>query len=224
MYKDYALPDDEYYQDSWYEKLQDIYFAHMYIKTDYWESRDPDDEEVLLSKALLNFKNYKCGKDIKEYFMLDIASFIQFCTPAPGMIKTRRNFTLISCPTSRPGRYSCIADAIKRIVEITETSGEKTENYLGLDSVLLYYDGTDILQRTAAVTPMKYRRNKPSVAEVKKSIECFDTEPSLLNNEIILIDDITTTGTTMRACREILIENGADPDRIHCFALAKTHW
>ena len=42
------------------------------------------------------------------------------------------------------------------------------------------------------------------------------------NYEIILIDDITTTGTTLHACKEILIENGADPSRILCYALART--
>ena len=119
MYKDYALPDDGFYQDSWYKKIQDIYFAHTYIKSKFWKSQDPDDEEVLLSKALLNFKNHRCRKDIKEYFMLDIASFIQFCTPVAGIVKIRTDITLIPFPTSRPGRYSCIANAIQKIVEIT---------------------------------------------------------------------------------------------------------
>jgi hypothetical protein len=217
MFYDYALPEDYYYYDTWVEEKKEIYFAHLYVKSRFWNYRAPDDEEVLLSKALLNFKDPRCTDDIKEYFMLDIASFVQTCIPF-GTYRV----TLIPCPPSKARRYSCIADAIQKIVEITETSGEETEEYLGLDSVVRYYDGTGILQRETDTIPMKYLKNKPTVSEVKETIECFDTEPSLLTNEIVLIDDITTTGTTMRACKEILIENGADPWKVHCFALAKT--
>jgi len=37
---------------------------------------------------------------------------------------------------------------------------------------------------------------------------------------VILLDDVTTTGNSLRACRDILLENGAD--YVMMFALGKT--
>ena len=222
MFTDYALPENNSFDSSWFEEEKDIYYTYQYIKTAFWESREPDDENVLLSKALLNFKERRCKKEIKDYFMLEIARFISSCTPPRDYTRKRRSMTLISCPPSKRWSYSCIANAIQTIVKITTTSGLQTEQYLGLDPYVLYYDGSGILKRTTDTIPMKYLRNKPTISEVKDTITCFDTVPSVLSNEIILIDDITTTGTTLHACKEILIENGADPSRIHCYALART--
>jgi predicted amidophosphoribosyltransferase len=52
----------------------------------------------------------------------------------------------------------------------------------------------------------------------------FDTYVNYLhpiaNNRFILLDDVLTTGTTLAACRAILLELGADS--VTCLALAYT--
>ena len=48
----------------------------------------------------------------------------------------------------------------------------------------------------------------------------FNSEFDIHDKHILLIDDVTTTGNSMLACREILIKNGARD--VYCLALAKT--
>ena len=66
---------------------------------------------------------------------------------------------------------------------------------------------------------------RPSYIEHKNSIECSKSE-ILERDEVafIILDDISTRGTVMDACEDILIDNGANKENIYKFALFKTKW
>jgi predicted amidophosphoribosyltransferase len=40
--------------------------------------------------------------------------------------------------------------------------------------------------------------------------------------DVVLLDDVVTTGTSFKAARELLLENGAKS--VNCFALGRTNW
>ena len=80
-----------------------------------------------------------------------------------------------------------------------------------------YYDGSNILFRISSVEKSAGNTKRPTKEEHKKSMKLSQ---SVYNKDIVLVDDVFTTGNTMNACKEILIENGAR--RVILFPLSKT--
>lgn len=73
-------------------------------------------------------------------------------------------------------------------------------------------------------TSYKYK-SRPSYIEHKESIECSKSE--ILERDdvaFVILDDISTRGTIMDACEDILIDHGANKENIYKFALFKTKW
>jgi predicted amidophosphoribosyltransferase len=82
-----------------------------------------------------------------------------------------------------------------------------------------FIDGTSLIVRTTSIPKLStggkrdYKLQKDSLSFVKK----ID-----LNDKIVyLIDDIVTSGVTLRACKDLLKENGAR--EVHCFAIGRTY-
>ena len=46
----------------------------------------------------------------------------------------------------------------------------------------------------------------------------------VLNPEVLILDDITTTGTIMNACGDILLNNNIEKNKIYKLAIAATAW
>ncbi len=88
---------------------------------------------------------------------------------------------------------------------------------------LLAYETADILKlnvmhllrRVKSKEQKKLSRSERFI-NAKKSYEALDISPEY----VILVDDITTTGATFKACSSILKVNGAK--RVICLAMAKT--
>ena len=82
----------------------------------------------------------------------------------------------------------------------------------------------DMFTRSRDVTPSHYveMRNRPSFDEQKASIQCNYPEFCSEDNQCLIIDDVTTTGRVMNACKEILVENGMPEENIIMLAFAKT--
>ena len=64
MYNEYILPEPS---ELLYDE-NDVAYLYSYVKTKFWNKLGQDDESVLTSKALLNFKERRCSSDIKECF------------------------------------------------------------------------------------------------------------------------------------------------------------
>lgn len=67
--------------------------------------------------------------------------------------------------------------------------------------------------------PKKANGGPRSLQLEKDTIEATNVE-IFENKNILLFDDVTTTGTSLKSCTEILIENGAND--VVCLALGKT--
>ncbi len=80
---------------------------------------------------------------------------------------------------------------------------------------ILKLDAMNLLRRVRGEEQKKLSRGE-RFTNAKKSYEALDIAPEF----VILVDDITTTGATFKACASILKVNGAK--RILCLALART--
>ena len=73
------------------------------------------------------------------------------------------------------------------------------------------------LQRTKSIDKLAWggRRDKQIHLETISAVENMD----ITDNIILLMDDVTTTGNSLYACKEILMEKGAK--QVEMFALGK---
>ena len=53
-------------------------------------------------------------------------------------------------------------------------------------------------------------------------MECIEDELSNENIAYVVLDDITTTGNSMRACNELLLQAGVKEENIYNIALGAT--
>ncbi len=78
-------------------------------------------------------------------------------------------------------------------------------------------DGTGVLRRTEKIKRISY--GGPSYRQLHRAtIEVRETE-LLESRPILLLDDIVRTGASLRACRELLYENGAS--KVQALALGR---
>ena len=82
-------------------------------------------------------------------------------------------------------------------------------------------DASNLLIREKSIrSAAKSGRNRPSYEESKNTIkvngECFPDQM------YVIIDDVTTTGTIMNVCQDLLVEHGASLGNICRLAIAKT--
>ena len=118
---------------------------------------------------------------------------------------------LISVPRSDKLKVNTMSKSIKQMVRWAE------QGYFYNPSIKLI-DGSNLLERKIPIEP-----EKNGCRRVSKHINSIEVKKVFRKDEaIILLDDITTTGVTMNACKSLLIQNGASEENIVCASLAQT--
>ena len=81
----------------------------------------------------------------------------------------------------------------------------------------------DLLIRSEDIIPAHLSYNRPKYGDHIRTIS-FNKSAYIDFDEsvFLLLDDITTSGNIMYACRDILIRNGIERNKIYKFAIAKT--
>ena len=79
-----------------------------------------------------------------------------------------------------------------------------------------YVDGSQILKRIIEIEPQKHAKKRCQ----ETHINSIEVKGSVIDKKIILIDDITTSGCSLLACKRILLDAGAR--KIITFAFSKT--
>lgn len=79
-------------------------------------------------------------------------------------------------------------------------------------------DGVGLLRRVEPVEKLS-KGGRRDIEVHLKSIE-YVPQPGIEDGTIVVIDDVTTTGNSLKACRRILNQNGHDDVRL--MAIAKT--
>ena len=80
----------------------------------------------------------------------------------------------------------------------------------------------DLLKRVKNVPTAHLCECRASFEEHIDSIMCMRDNLSNENIAYIILDDITTTGNSMRACNEILLQSGVKMENIYNIALGAT--
>ena len=194
-----------------------------------------------LSKKLLNYKNYSDDsvdyKDDFDYFNNELMKAISVLSNQfiPNNIS---KLALVSVPSSTVERD--VGATMRKSIKCIENWYDegKTETDFGCKKEIINCGNlltrisdvnTSHLSKTQPMfydvtTSYKYK-SRPSYIEHKNSIECSKSE--ILERDdvaFIILDDISTRGTIMDACEDILIDNGANKENIYKFALFKTKW
>ena len=83
-------------------------------------------------------------------------------------------------------------------------------------------DVTACLVRHTRIPPMALSGVYKTRTDVNKHLESISVQHADLikGREVLLMDDISTTGTTLRACEKLLLDAGAS--KVVCLALGKT--
>lgn len=194
-----------------------------------------------LSKKLLNYKNYSDDsvdyKDDFDYFNNELMKAISVLSNQfiPNNIS---KLALVGVPSSTVERD--VGATMRKSIKCIENWYDegKTETDFGCKKEIINCGNlltrisdvnTSHLSKTQPMfydvtTSYKYK-SRPSYIEHKNSIECSKSE--ILERDdvaFIILDDISTRGTVMDACEDILIDNGANKENIYKFALFKTKW
>ena len=195
---------------------QGVYYLYDYVpfdKKDFYDSKISD--EILMYKSgILTY--------VKK-FTLDLIDFILYLSDILSDSSVDKIY-LVSVPSSTLNRnkYSSIKKSIRLIEHI---NNEDLINFNeGCQKQIINLN--DLLIRTKDVfTAHKSSGPRPSYNDHINSIEFNQEKLNDLNNAIfILLDDITTTGTIMNACGDILVNNGIKEENIYKFAFGKTVW
>ena len=182
-----------------------------------------------LSKKLLNYKNYSDDsvdyKDDFDYFNNELMKAISVLSNQviPNNIS---KLALVSVPSSTVERDA--GATMRKSIKCIENWYDegKTETDFGCKKEII--NCGNLLTRISDVITSHLvddSKPRPSYIEHKNSIECSKSE--ILERDdvaFIILDDISTRGTVMDACEDILIDNGVNKENIYKFALFKTKW
>ena len=191
-----------------YQTDTGIYYLHEYYPVKY---RHISDEQEEIRRKIWAYKDQE-NEAISEFtneFMAAIAAIMQHYTAS--------KIGLVAVPPSKVGKPSPVRTSIENIVFWYKTG--ITASTFGFNRQI--YDYGSLLQRTSDI-PTAHQGVRATYEEQKASISCRTSRLWRYNTSFFILDDVTTKGTSMDVCRDILVENGAHPDRIYRLAIAKT--
>ncbi len=116
---------------------------------------------------------------------------------------SNREFVVCTVPPSKKGpNNNGIAFLARTVIKLKDTLS----------------DGTNCLRRFKTVPP-SHLGGERSIEKHLSSIKVIHSE--IVNDQhVFLLDDVTTTGSSMHACKQLLLDAGAK--KVQCFALGKT--
>lgn len=175
-----------------------IYYLHDYVGTHYYAYHT--DEEVAISRKILDYKNKQ--PQALEYFSRQL---LEAVVEIVKDINTNK-IGLIAVPPSKVERNG--QSAPHASIELITSWWEKSAaaGHPICDKAIVNYG---ILLQRATDVSTSHLGPKPSYQEHVDSISCGMDELSKLWTTFIIIDDITTTGRSMKACEDVLVANGA---------------
>ena len=178
-----------------------IYYYADYVKTVFWKYRD--ESEVEDSKLILAAKDgdKKAIKCVADKLLDGIDELIEKYVNTDYLI-------FAPLPSSKVNKKSAMFEVASRLKENCSFQG----NIYVLNFLSRYYD----------MPAAHESRVRPEYDEQKDSIVCMYPALCDENYSCILLDDVTTTGTMMSVCKNILIENGMPEENIIRVAFAKT--
>lgn len=186
---------------------------HNYVperKRDYYDA-----DSVEMSEKIIDYKN---GEDEAiEFFTSELMEAISYLSNNV-MESYVENLALVPVPPSKVDKYSPIKQSIHQIKRWFEDG--ITESKFGCEKNIFNY--SNLLTRISDVNTAHKEWPRPTYQEHLNSIKCSKNNLSRDYMTFILLDDITTTGITMNACKRILLDHGANKRFIYKLAIGGT--
>lgn len=190
----------------------DVYYLHNYIPNDDRRTANLNDRRI--SNKILNYKHANNAE--MRLFTRELIKSISYLSNY--IIPDKYNkLALVSVPTSKVDKFSPIQESINQIT-IWYKNGKTLNDFNCYKEILNY----NILTRFSDVNSAHNEGPRPGYVDHMNSILFNDEYIFSDDTAFILIDDITTTGTIMDACEDILIENTIDKNSIYKLAISKT--
>ncbi len=175
--------------------------------------KESDKMDVDVSKKILDYKD---GGYRGNSFSIFTRELMKAVTMIANSCNADR-IGLVAVPSSRIGKKSTIIRSIGEI--ITWYNIGSAEKLYKCRKQL--FDHSELLARTDDVSP-SHLGNRATSYDHMRTISCRMDHLSDLMMDFIIIDDVTTTGASMDACRTILAEHGVRGNKILRLAIAKT--
>ncbi|MDE6253983.1 MAG: hypothetical protein K2M78_15345 [Lachnospiraceae bacterium] len=186
-----------------------IYYLHNYIPVRQF--RHYSEEEVALTKKIWDYKN--SDADALNVFTNELMWAVAMIAN-----RTRSNkFGLVAVPPSKVDKLSAIRTSIQAMINWYNQG--IIRNNFGCSKA--FYDYSNLLTRVSDISTA-HEGVRATYDEQIESIKCFRNNLSKYWTTFIILDDVTTLGTSMDVCRDILLEHGAKEQYIIRMAIART--
>lgn len=186
-----------------------IYYLHDYIPVRQFGSHS--EEEIDISKKIWHYKDGDVGelRIFTNELMVAVADLAK---------QTRSDkFGLVAVPPSKVDKQSAVRNSIWNMENWCKQG--ITNTIFGCSKS--FYDYSSLLTRVSDISTA-HEGQRASYEEQKVSIACSRDNLSKLWTTFIILDDVTTLGTSMDVCKDILLENGAKEKYIIRMAIART--
>ena len=195
----------------------------VYYKFDYYKDRKSENKDIWA------YKDYnKESPDIYlkefDYFTTELMKAISELSN--DIIDSSINkLALVAVPSStiERNKSSTMKESIN-VIESWQDDGKTRSDFYCKKEII---NCGDLLKRVTDVTTAHLSKNlskpRPSYVEHINSMECEKNDVLKMDDiAFIILDDISTRGTIMNACEDILIKNGVKKENIYKFAIYKT--
>lgn len=186
-----------------------IFYLHDYIPLKKFKYHT--DEEKEISRKVWAYKdgNVEAFNYFTEELMYAIAAL--------GNMTRSENIGLVAVPPSKVNKQSSIVQSINQMhtwymQDLTKTK-YGTRKYI--------YDYSGLLTRVSDIGTA-HEGMRATYEQQKESIYCSRNRLSRYMTAFFILDDVTTRGTSMDVCRDILLEHGANEKYIYRLAIART--
>ncbi len=183
-----------------------------------------DSKSKNLSKKIQDYKDYNHDsaefKGEFEFFSNKVMEGIsEFSNHILGNDINKLAIVAVPSSTLERDKYNSMRDTIDYIEKYYMQG--KLQSKFGFTKHII--NCGKLLERFEDVNTSHLNNRRAYYSEHLNSIKCDVNKISDLNDAaIIILDDITTRGTIMDACEDILIRNNINKERIYKFAIFKT--
>lgn len=186
-----------------------IYYLHDYIPVRQFHFYS--EEAVTISRKIWDYKDG--DPDALNVFTNELMWAVAMIANHTGSNK----FGLVAVPPSKVNKSSAIRNSIWHIVNwYNQGIVQKT-----FKCSKVFHDYGNLLTRVSDISTA-HKGVRATYAEQKKSIACHGNFLSKYWTTFIILDDVTTLGTSLDVCRDILLEHGAKEQYIIRMAIART--
>ncbi len=185
-----------------------IYYFHDYYPKRY---RFITEEQDKIRRMIWSYKD----KD-EEALTLFTNELMEAISLICRQIKSSK-IGLVAVPPSKVNKWSPIRTSIWNINNWY--SEGIASSHFGCQKRI--YDYSNLLTRIVDI-PTAHEGIRPTYEQQKDTIVCSRNNLWRYSTIFFILDDVTTKGTSLNVCRDILVENGSNLDKIIRLAIART--